>query len=204
MAGYLSNAEKNYSPLNPVITYKRNLPSNFDSLVPIIQQNNINKNKDYKNNNVDAYYEKYQQNKTVNYDRARQATQGLFEKNDITKIFFSDENIKRIQRKIKEEIYIRTKGQYKLEEDQDEADLTIAMRAIYLDKAKNLLDQPVRQVKILNQQTVNYVVPDMITNIKQYFGYIKDINQPLQPMMRPMSVNKAGRRTLPSITTIWR
>lgn len=204
MAGYLSNAEKNYSPLNPVITYKRNLPSNFDNLVPTLEQRDINKNKDYKNNNVEGYYEKYQQRKTLNYDRARQATQGLFEKNDITKIFFTDENIKRIQRKIKEEIYIRTKGQYKLEEDQDEADLTIAMRAVYLDKAKNLPDQPVRQVKILNQLTVDYVVPDMITNIRQYFGYIKDINQPLQPMMRPISVNKAGRRTLPSITTIWR
>ena len=162
------------------------------------------KNKDYRNNNVDGYYEKYQESTNQNYDRARQATQGFFEKNEITKIFFSNENMKRIQKKIKEEIYKRTKGQYSLEEDQDEADLTIVMRAIYLDKCKNLSEQPIRQVKLLNDQTVEYIIPDMLSNIKQYFGYIKDINEPLKPMLRPMNVNNAGRKLLPSITTLWR
>ncbi len=110
----------------------------------------------------------------------------------------------RIQKKIKEEVYKRTNGQYTLDEDQDESDLMIVMRAIYLDKCKNLNEQPIRQVKLLNQQTVDYIVPDMITNIKQYFGYVKDINKPLTPMMRPMNVNNAGRKLLPSITTLWR
>lgn len=202
MAGYLSNAHQNYSPINPVPIYRQNLPSNFNELKPANSYDS--KNKDYANNNVEGYYEKYQQSSTVNYDRARQATQGFFEKNEITVIFFSDENIKRIQKKIKEEIYKKTKGQYVLDEDQDESDLTIAMRAIYLDKCKNLPGQTIRQVKLLNDQVVDYVVPDMISNIKQYFGYVKDINKPLVPMMRPMNVNNAGRRQLPSITTLWR
>jgi hypothetical protein len=209
MSGYLTN--QNFAQLNPIPSYKRNLPSNFDKLTSSVisyqNQNDISsaKNKDYKNNNAEAFYEKYQQSSsTQNYDRARQATQGFFEKNEITKIFFSDENMSRIQKKIREEIYKRTRGQYTLEEDQDKSDLMIAMRAIYLDKCKNLSDQPVRQVKILNQYTVDYIIPDMITNIKQYFGYIKDINNPITPIMRPMNVNNAGRKLLPSITTLWR
>ncbi len=209
MSGYLPN--QNFAQLNPLPSYKRNLPSNFDkltsSVTPYQSEYDISsaKNKDYRNNNVEAYYEKLQEkSSTQNYDRARQATQGLFEKNEITKIFFSDENMKRIQKKIKEEVYRRTNGQYKLDEDQDDSDLMIVMRALYLDKCKNLPEQPIRQVKILNQYTVDYIVPDMITNIKQYFGYIKDINQPLTPMMRPMNVNNAGRKLLPSITTLWR
>ena len=112
--------------------------------------------------------------------------------------------MKLIQKKIKEEVEQRTKSQYQLDEDQDESDLTIAMRAVYLDKCKNLVGKAVHQVKLLNQQTVDYIVPDLISNIKQYFGYIKNINQPLQPMMRPMNVNNAGRKLLPSITTLWR
>jgi hypothetical protein len=209
MSGYLSN--QNFSQLNPTPSYKRNLPSNFDklssSITPYQTENDISraKNKDYRNNNVEGFYEKYQQStSTQNYDRARQATQGLIEKNEITTIFFSDENMKRIQKKIKEEIYKRTNGQYKLDEDQDDSDLMIVMRALYLDKCKNLPQQTVRQVKILNQYTVDYIVPDMITNIKQYFGYVNDINKPLTPMMRPMNVNSAGRKLLPSITTLWR
>ena len=209
MSGYLSN--QNFAQLNPLPSYKRNLPSNFANLssVPTPNQTqydmSIAKNKDYRNINSEVFYEKYQQSgSTQNYDRARQATQGLFEKNEISIMFFSNDNMKRIQQKIKEEVYRRTNGQYTLDEDQDESDLMITMRAIYLDKCKNLLDQPIRQVKLLNQQTVDYIVPDMITNIKQYFGYVKDINKPLTPMMRPMNVNNAGRKLLPSITTLWR
>ena len=198
MAAYYTEYTKNYSQLNPEPTYKKNLPSNFESIKP------LQKYIDYTNNNVEGSYEKYQQKSTINYDRARQATQGFFEKNHITVVFFSDENMKRIQKKIREEVIKRTKGQYQLDEDQDESDLTIVMRAIYLDKCKNLPGETVRQVKLLNQQTIDYIVPDLISNIRQYFGYIKDINQPLQPMMRPMNVNSAGRRGLKSITTLWR
>ena len=112
--------------------------------------------------------------------------------------------MRRIQKKIREEVHKRTKGQYQLDEDQDESDLTIVMRSIYLDKCKNLPGETVRQVKLLNQQTVDYIIPDLISNIKQYFGYIKDINQPLKPMMRPMNVNNSGRKLLPSITVLYR
>ncbi len=206
MSGHLTNSYSNFAQVNPMPSYKRNLPSNFDNIVPNITQENLDqiKNKDYKNDNTEGSYQLYQQPKQENYDRARYATKSLFEKNEITKLFFSNENMMRIQKKIKEDIYIKTKGQYTSDEDQDESDLMIAMRAVYLDKCKNLPGQVIRQVKILNKQTVDYVIPDMISNIKQYYGYIKDINKPLEPMMRPMNVNNAGRRLLPSITTIWR
>lgn len=202
MAAFYTDSQNNYSPLNPVPLYRKNLPSNFENIQSQISSKN--KTIDYKNNNSGGYYEKYQQHPTVNYDRARQATQGFFEKNHITVVFFSDENLHRIQKKIKEEVFKRSNGQYQLDEDQDESDLTIVMRAIYLDKCKNLPGETVRQVKLLNHQTVEYIVPDLISNIKQYFGYIKDINQPLKPMLRPMSVSNAGRKLLPSISTLWR
>ncbi len=192
----------NFSLLNQYPSYKKDTPFNSNNS----NQNYSSYTSDI-NNSQETYYKMYQQPKNEgneNYDRARYATKSLFEKNHITVLFFSNENIKRIQKKIREEIFIRTKGQYKLDEDQDESDLMIAMRAIYLDKCKNLPGNTVRQVKLLNNQTVDYVVPDMISNIKQYFGYIKDINQPLVPMMRPMNVNNAGRNLLPSITTVWR
>jgi hypothetical protein len=202
MAAFYTDSQNNYSPLNPVPIYRKNLPANFETIQPQISSKN--KTINYKNNNVEGYYEKYQQHSTINYDRARQATQGFFEKNHISVVFFSDENMNRIQKKIREEVYKRTNGQYQLDEDQDESDLTIVMRALYLDKCKNLPGETVRQVKLLNQQTLDYIVPDLISNIKQYFGYIKDINQPLKPMMRPMNVNNAGRRQLSSICTIWK
>jgi hypothetical protein len=159
---------------------------------------------DYTKDNVASYDEKYEIYNNKDYDRARGATQSFFEINDITRIFFSNKNMQRIQRKIRDEVCRITKGQYVLDCDQDESDLTIIMRGVYFDKGKNLPDNPIRQVKILNQQTVDYLVPDLISNVKQYFGYIRDINAPLEPIARPMALNTSGRRTLPSPTTVWR
>jgi hypothetical protein len=214
MSGYISDSFQNYSPLNPVPIYNKNLPSNYDDHMisqPAYNQKNLKikrtqlSNMDYKNDNIAWYYEKYDMTGgSQNYDRARTATQSMFEKNHITKMFFSNENVARLQRKIREEVQRRTKGQYVLEEDQDEADLVIVMRAVYLDKGKNLPGETVRQVKILNQQTIDYLMPDLLSNIKQYFSYIKDINQPLQPMIRPLNTSNSGRRLLPSISTIWK
>ena len=78
------------------------------------------------------------------------------------------------------------------------------MRYIYLDFGKNLPKEIVRQVKILNEKTINYLLPDILTNIKQYYGYIRDISTPITPLMRPMSTNTNGRRALPSYTTLWK
>ena len=77
------------------------------------------------------------------------------------------------------------------------------MRAVYLQECKFLPDKIIHQVKQLNTKVLDELMPDVITAIKQEYGYLKDINQPLQPIMRPLNVNNAGSRQLPSITTIW-
>ena len=121
----------------------------------------------------------------------------------VGKVFFSSSNIKRLQRMIRDEIARRTNNKLQLEEDQDVDDLLIAMRAVYQMHGKYIMSNIVHQVKLLNARLVDYVVPDMITEIKQYYGYLKDVNEPIKPIDRPMNVSNAGRRTLPSISTIW-
>ena len=213
-AGY-NDPIQTYSPFASKVVYNNNRPltandKQYQISQPAYNQKNLKLNRirngtiDYTKDNVASYSEKYELHNNKDYDRARTATQSFFEINDITRIFFSEKNMQRIQRKIRDEVCRITKGQYVLDCDQDESDLTIIMRGVYFDKGKNLPDNPIRQVKILNQQTVDYLVPDLISNIKQYFGYIRDINQPLQPIMRPMNASFGGRRTLPSPTTVWR
>lgn len=214
-AGYIEGYNSNYSSFSPKVVYNNNRPLSLnDSQYQIppaaYNQKNLKVNRvkngtiDYTKDNVASYDEKYEIYNNKDYDRARAATQSFFEINDITRIFFSNKNMQRIQRKIRDEVCRITKGQYVLDCDQDESDLTIIMRGVYFDKGKNLPDNPIRQVKILNQQTVDYLVPDLISNVKQYFGYIRDINAPLEPIARPMALNTSGRRTLPSPTTVWR
>ena len=122
---------------------------------------------------------------------------------EISKIFYSQENITRIQKMIRKTIYEKTKGQFKLDEDQDESDLLIVMRAVFMEHARFLPIKIVHQIKELNKRTIEYIVPDMVTEIKQSYAYIKEINEPIKPIPRPMNVNNAGRRTLPALTSAW-
>jgi len=134
---------------------------------------------------------------------ASTALKGIQSESELSKLFFSDENFKRLQKKIKREIFERTGGQFKLDIDQEQRDMFIAMRAVYMEHARFLPGQIVRQVKRLNQKVVDEIAPGMITEIRQHYGYLKEINKPLTPIPRPQNQSNAGRRSLPSITTIW-
>lgn len=119
------------------------------------------------------------------------------------KLFFSESNLKRIQKKIRREIYNRSYGKFRLKVDQNVLHLIIAMKAVVRLYAKFLPTKIVRQVKRLNDETVQYIVPDLMTNLKQQYSYIQDITNPLQPLPDPINVNRAGRRQLRSVTAVW-
>lgn len=131
------------------------------------------------------------------------ALQSIQTNSDLSKLFFSDTNMKRLQRMIKKEIFKRTGGEFRLDIDQEQRDLLIAMRAVYFEYGRFLPGQIVRQVKRLNRKVVTEITPGMLTEIRQYYGYLKEINKPLSPIPRPLNVNNSGRRLLPSVTTAW-
>lgn len=129
------------------------------------------------------------------------AIKGIQSNSDLSKLYFSDENMKRLQKQIKNEIFLRTGGEYKIDTDQDGQDLFIVMRSIYMEHAKFLENGIVRQVKELNRKVIEEVVPGIMVNIQQYHGYLKEINGPLKPIDRPVNVGNAGRKILPSVFT---
>lgn len=198
---YTSSASPrdNFSTYNTNKFYKQKLPE-----FQLYQENRwTSKHKDKKS----KIYPTDEENRVT-------ATKGIFngagglvgdceDADPVTELFFSNENIKRLQKKIKQEVFVRTNGDYRLDVDQDEADLLVSMRAVLFDiyGGRFLPFKITHQVKELNRKVLNYIVPDMISNMKQEYGYIKEINKPLEPMIRPM--NMSSIKSLPSITTIW-
>jgi len=193
----------NYSPINQQLSY--------NSQQPVLFKNDIYNSKNIKNtygsDTIDLSFESTQEYNQISNSSPNIASvvlRGMIEDNEISRMYFSKENIHRVQKRIKLAVYEKSKGQYTLEEEQDENDLIVTMRYIYLDNCKNLPREVIRQVKILNNMVVEYVLPDIMTNIRQYYGYIKNISTPITPQMRPMSTSSAGRRLLPSYTTLWK
>src|SRR5437016_2227765 len=130
----------NYSEINPRLRYNRMQPlsdNTHDSYeFGSGGQDGINDNQ-----NPDHYY---------CGGGSTLAIRGMQMNNTaVSRLFFSQENIDRIQRKLRSEIYRYTNGRFKLQVDQDEADLLISMRAVFFDNAKNLPDHVIKQVKAL-------------------------------------------------------
>jgi hypothetical protein len=191
----------NYSFINKYtnndFTFKGNLIFNYHN----------DDNKDIKN------YNKYTDIDNVNSnERNNWATENSIQKSllksvytptPLGEVFFSPDNIKRLQNKIKKSIFVESKGKYKLQVDQNESDLLVVMRAVYIQDSYNSPYRIIHQVKELNEKVINRILPDMISNIKQNEEYLNIIDKPIDPIPLPVNVSRAGRLSLPSVTTIW-
>lgn len=110
--------------------------------------------------------------------------------------YFCVSNIKRIQKLLKKEIYKRSYKKFNLIEEQNVLDLLQVMIVIYEQYGKDLPFSIIRQVKVLNTYTIQYIAPDIIVNLKQHYGYLNEIQKPLNPLPLPLNVNNAGRKNI--------
>ena len=161
------------------------------------QNNNQNKPTNY----YWSDYSQSQNNWATENSIQKSLMKGLYEPTPIGELFFSQENINRIQKMIKHQLFVRTNGKYKLEIDQNETDLLVVMRDIYITCLKNMPYKVIHQVKELNHKTIEKILPDMVSMVKQDDEYIKQLDKPLDPIPLPVCVNSKGRLSLPSVTT---
>jgi hypothetical protein len=82
-------------------------------------------------------------------------------------------------------------------------DLFQVMIYLYDIHGRDIPKQIIRQVKKLNQLTIQYIAPDIMDNLKQYYGYLKDITNPINPLPDPINVNHSGRVSLPSAAQLF-
>jgi hypothetical protein len=191
----------NYSFINK---YKNN---DFTLKGNLIFDYHNDENKDIKNYNKYTDIDNVNSNEKNNWATENSIQKSLLKSvytpTPLGEVFFSPDNIKRLQNKIKKSIFIETKGKYKLQVDQNETDLLVVMRAVYIQDSYNAPYRIIHQVKELNEKVINRILPDMISNIKQNEEYLNVIDKPIDPIPLPVNVSRAGRLSLPSVTTIW-
>jgi len=190
---------QNYANYNNIPPDYGKVPSSFydkGNGIPKINANNMTIQDIYRTPFL------FLQDHKTNYNAMSNISlKGIQSQSELSKLFFSDENFKRLQKMIRKEVFKRTNGQFRLDIDQEQTELFIVMRAIYMEHARFLPNKIVSQVKRLNQKVITESLPGILTSIKQDYGYLKEINKPLSPIPRPLNVNNNGRKTLPSIST---
>lgn len=125
----------------------------------------------------------------------RETLSGVHEKSELNEAFFSVENTEQLQKDIIRLVNEATKGKVTIGK-QSEENLIIIMRSIYLKHAKHLSTSLQAQICDLNNHVLKYAVPNIITNVKQYIGYIRDVNAPPSTIDRPLNTSNSANFTL--------
>lgn len=141
----------------------------------------------------------FQSHKDDYYNMSQESLRGVQQEDLLSKVFFHPQNVDLIQKQIITEIFRKTNGEYLIEK-QNEADLQIVMRSMFIQHAKHLPDNIKQQIRELNYLVVDEVIPDIISQIQAHFGYLERAFGPMQVMDRPQNVSSAGLKSLPSAT----
>lgn len=131
----------------------------------------------------------------INSSTETSALNGGFECTKLSKLYFSRENREEVQTRIRYEIWRISRRRYIID-NQNDMELGIMMRSVFLQHSKNLNCNFTQQIKELNDIVVEAVVPGILTRVKQYIIYLRDKSQPLNPLDRPKNTNTTGTKSL--------
>jgi len=138
-------------------------------------------------------------NETMNTFQV-EALYGIQETSKLNQLFFSKKNMDIIQNMIRYNVYVKSDNKYIIDRQSD-IELEIVMRSIYLQHSPNRPDKIKEQIEYLNKLVADWCTEQIIPEVQQYYGYIKEIEYMPVPMDLPLNLSSKGSRSLRSVTT---
>jgi len=132
--------------------------------------------------NLFALYDKIPANQCATF---REPTLGQWNETELSKAYFSKENIQIIQNGIRAGVYKKSNKQYIIA-PQDCDSLKIIMRSIFLQHSAN---QPIhisQQVEQLNKMVLDYCIQHVYSEAQSYMKYLYDVSSLAVPMSTPV------------------
>jgi len=140
--------------------------------------------------NLFQMYDKIPANQCVTF---RNATEGLWNSTDLSRAFFSLENIQIIQNGIRAGVYNRSNGQYTIGQ-QDCDSLKIVMRSVFLQYSANQPDNITQQIIDLNKIVLEYCIQQVYSEAQGYIKYVSDVSTLVVPIAHPVMSSNNDRQ----------
>ena len=103
--------------------------------------------------------------------------------------FFCKRNQDIIQRGLKQHVL----NQYRVRIDTQSPDAILAMmRVVFINNSSDPYGNVQPQVRFMNQRVIEMATKQVATGVAQHYGYIKDIDRPLQPPPTPRNTSLYG------------
>lgn len=135
-----------------------------------------------KTNDLFQMYDKIPVHHPVSYQNP---TEGLWINTPLSIHFFSADNILYLQRAIQEGVFKKSNQQFEVS-FQDEDQLKIIMRSIFLQYSKNQKGNIEQQTNQLNQLVLSYSVSQVYSEAISYKKYLYDVSTMYKPIARPV------------------
>jgi len=148
------------------------------------------------NTNGDTKF-KNRNNLTKNTESSINVISRTYEPNDLTGLFFSNDNVNLLHEDIRKYIYFNTKNNSIIGKQSD-TELKIIMKSIYLSNRPQLTDfkNIIEQVKFLNKAVIIECGKIIKTNLSQHLHYVKELNTMPQFQELPKNVSSKGTKNL--------
>ena len=165
------------------------------------------------------YYNQFQNGRVVDITKKNYKTIPLFEGNNDKKdnfkyealqhvqapsalamLFFSKANLDRIQTELRYQVWLQSGKKYVIDKQSD-IELEVIMRSIYLQFSLNQDKDFKEQITYLNKLVLDYCVPNVLSEVEQYLGYLDNVQKLPNPLPLPENLSSAGTKTLRSVTT---
>lgn len=135
----------------------------------------------------------YQNQAMDNTSYTKEALGGQMAETPLSQLYFSATNIEALHNAIR---YLVFKETNRVIGRQSDHELRIIMRSIFFQYAKHQSQDIVGQVRELNQYVLDYAVPEVVSNLKQYDMYRRDASTLPIPNERPPLMTSKGSRQL--------
>lgn len=129
-----------------------------------------------------------------------EALYGIQETSKLNQLFFSKKNMDIIQNMIRYNVYLKSENKFVIDKQSD-IELEIIMRSIYLQHSPNLPNKTKEQLEYLNGLVRDWCTEQILPEVNQYLGYLKEIEYMPVPIDLPLDVSSKGSRSLRSVTT---
>jgi hypothetical protein len=139
--------------------------------------------------NLFQMYDKIPANQCTTY---RDATEGIWDETQLSRLFFSKENIQILQNGIRSGVYHRSNGQYIIG-NQDCDALKIIMRSMYLQHSSNQNKNVSQQIIQLNKMVLDYAIQQVYGEAQGYLKYIDDASTLVVPLAHPVMASNTDR-----------
>lgn len=150
----------------------------------------------------------------IGKNNAKYMFKNIYGDTPLTFLFFSGQNVENLQKLIRLRVFKST--QYIID-DQSENELLTVMRGVFLENSNHpplihkdmskervelLLKKYTAEVDRLNKLVVEYIIPNVVGQLKQYLGYLKDASTQPIPLARSKNESTAGTKNYKSVTQI--